>query len=202
MQEKSIAGQIVKHIEKNGLGSIYTTTDFLEFGEYNSVRRALNRLEESGRLQRIMGGMYYNPKYISEIEEYEAPAPAEVAKTLAGKFNWSIAPSGETAQNFLGLTTQVPAKYTYISDGPYRKFTINNLIIEFKHRNNREISKMSPKSALVIQALKSIGKNNIDDNKIKIIARNLNPEEKEVLLKEARSAPVWIYETAKKIYAL
>ena len=99
----------------------------------------------------------------------------------------------------MGLSTQVPAKWSYISDGAYKQFQIGNLSIEFKHRNNREISGMSPITALIIQALKAIGKENISETQLEIIRRKLNADEKAIVLKEAQQSAVWIFDTVKRI---
>lgn len=99
----------------------------------------------------------------------------------------------------LGLSTQVPAKWSYISDGPYHQFQVGNLLIEFKHRNIREISGMSSLTAMVIQALKAIGKENIDDTQIDIIRLNLGDDEKAILLREAQHSSVWIREVVMRI---
>lgn len=128
-----------------------------------------------------------------------APSPHHVAQALARKFNWSIAPSGATALNLLGLSTQVPAKWSYISDGPYHKFNVGKLELEFKHRSNREISGLSYKSAMVIQALRALGKENVDDITIKKLQRLLTDHEKQALLQEAQQAVAWIYNLIKKI---
>lgn len=199
MHQDSIACQILERIENASRDSVYIAADFLDLGEYNSVRQALLRLEKIGKIQKIMRGVYYYPRYSELIQEYEAPSPGKVAEAIARKFNWTIAPCGDTALNLLGLSTQVPAKWSYISDGPYHEFEIGNLTIEFKHRNNREISGMSPLTAIVIQALKALGKNNIDDMQLSIIARRLNSEEKESILREAQQSSIWIYDTVKRI---
>ena len=146
-----------------------------------------------------MRGVYYCPRYSEIIGEFETPSPLKVAEALARKFNWTIAPCGETALNQLGLSMQVPAKWSFISDGPYHKFEVMNLILEFKHRSNREISGMSPLTAAVIQALKALGKENIREKQIDVIRNKLNSDEKEILLKESQKSTMWIHETVKRI---
>lgn len=199
MQQESISSQILERIKYGDHDSVYVTTDFLDLGEYHTVRQALLRLEKAGNIQKVMRGVYYNPKYSKLIGEYEAPSPGKVAEALARKFNWTIAPCGDTSLNLLGLSTQVPAKWSYISDGPYHKFEVGNLMIEFKHRNNREISGMSPMTALVIQALKALGKNNIEDDHISAIKRRLTDDDKNTLLSEAKQSTVWVYDVVKRI---
>ena len=89
--------------------------------------------------------------------------------------------------------------WSYISDGPYHKFNVGKLELEFKHRSNREISGLSYKSAMVIQALRALGKENVDDTTIKKLQRLLTDHEKQALLQEAQQAVAWIYNLIKKI---
>ena len=118
---------------------------------------------------------------------------------LARNFGWTIAPSEAAALNMLGLSTQVPAHWSFISNGPYRSFSFGNITIEFKHCSSKEISGMSPKTALVIQAIKALGKENIDEENLQKIRRSLSVEEKIALLEEARRTTAWIYEAIKKV---
>lgn len=199
MHQDSIAKRIMEQIENGDHDSVYIATDFSDLGEYNAVRQALLRLEKLGKIQKIMRGVYYYPRYSELIQEYEAPSPNKVAEAIARRLNWTIAPCGDTALNALGLSTQVPAKWSYISDGAYKQFQIGNLSIEFKHRNNREISGMSPITALIIQALKAIGKENISETQLEIIRRKLSADEKDTVLKEAQQSAVWIFDMVKRI---
>ena len=198
MRSDSITTHIFERIKAGGHESIYIVGDFIDLGEYHAVRRALLRLEESGKIQKIMRGVFYYPRYSYLLDEFESPSPGKVAETLARKFGWTIAPCGDTALNQLGLSTQVPAKWSYISDGPYHKFKIETAVIEFKHRSNREISGISRQTAVVIQAIKAIGERNITEKHIDIIRRRLSDDEKKCILDEAKRAPIWVYGIIKK----
>lgn len=199
MHQDSIARQMMERIENGSRNNVYIASDFIDLGEYTAVRQALLRLDKAGKIQKIMRGVYYYPRYSELIQEYEAPSPNKVADAIARKFNWTIAPCGDTALNMLGLSTQVPAKWSYISDGPYHQFQVGNISLEFKHRNNREISGMSPLTALIIQALKAIGKENLNEVQFEIIRRRLSAEEKVTVLNEAQQSSVWLNNTIKQI---
>ena len=199
MQKDSVITQIYDRIKAAGHDEVFIVGDFLDLGEYHAVRRALLRLEEAGFIQKIMRGVFYCPRYSELIDEFEAPSPNKVAETLARKFSWTIAPCGDTALNQLGLSTQVPAKWSYISDGPYHEFQIGNITIEFRHRNNREVSGISKQTATIIQALKAIGKDNVTETHLNIIRRRLSDEEKVCVLEEAKQAAVWVYDMVKRI---
>ena len=68
-----------------------------------------------------------------------------------------------------------------------------------KRTTNKEISKLSYKTALVVQALKALGKDNIDDTIINKLKNDLTDEEKTTALLEAKAATSWIYEYIKQI---
>lgn len=199
MHQDSITHQVMKRIESGSRDNVYIVSDFFDLGEYNAVRQALLRLEKAGKIQKIMRGVYYYPRYSELIQEYETPSPNKVAEAIARKFNWTIAPCGDTALNMLGLSTQVPAKWSYISDGPYHQFQVGNVALEFQHRNNREISGMSPITAMIIQALKAIGKGNLNEKQFEIIRRRLSDADKVAVLNEAQQTSVWLSNTIKQI---
>ena len=199
MQKDSVITQIYDRIKAAGHDEVFIVGDFLDLGEYHAVRRALLRLEEAGCIQKIMRGVFYYPRYSELIDEYEAPSPNKVAETLARKFSWTIAPCGDTALNQLGLSTQVPAKWSYISSGPYAEFSYKNIAIEFKHRTTKQISDMSYKTSLLIQALKSLGKDNISTEDLSKLSERYTAEEKEKILEESRYITSWIYDKIKII---
>ena len=146
-----------------------------------------------------MRGVYYKPEYSKLLGEYIAPSPDAVAHAIARNFGWSITPCGDTALNLLGLSTQVPAVWSYVSDGPYKEYSYDKTKIKYKHTTNRVISGLSPKTALVIQALKTLGKDNIREEAIEKIKAGTTPGERKIMLTEAQYATAWIYEVIKKI---
>ena len=122
-----------------------------------------------------------------------------VAHALARNYGWTIFPCGDTALNLLGLSTQVPVVWSYVSDGPYKEYSYDNATIKYKHTTNKEVSKLSPKTALVVQALKTLGKENIKDETIERIVAVTTPDERKAMLIEAQYATAWIYENIRKI---
>lgn len=196
---KTIYAKINELISQANPETVFVASDFSHIAPINTVRQCLSRLEKSQQIVRIIRGVYYQPAYSELLQEYEAPSPHHVAMALARNFGWTIAPSGSAALNMLGLSTQVPAHWAFVSDGPYRRFSFGNITIEFKHCSAKEISGISPKTALVIQAIKALGKEGIDERSLQRIRRNLSPEEKTCLLTETQRTTAWIYEAIKKV---
>jgi len=191
--------RIKKRIKEMDSGAVFVAKDFLDITEYETARKALNRLTDDGAIKKVIRGVYYNPRFSEKLKEHEAPSPHQVALAIARKFNWNITPSGVTALNLLGLSSQVSAKWSYISDGAYNSFKVDNITIEFKHRNNREITGMSSKTALIIQGIKALGKSNIDESVIEKFRAALNEEEREILLIESKPTTAWVYKVIREI---
>lgn len=180
-------------------GTVFVAVDFVDITDKTTVSVCLTRLENENIIQRILRGVYYKAEYNDFLQEYIVPNPDKVAHALARNFGWTIVPCGDTALNILGLSTQVPAAWVYVSDGTYKEYTYDNTTIKFKRTTNKEISKLSYKTALVVQALKALGKDNIDDTIINKLKNYLTDEEKATALIEAKAATSWIYEYIKQI---
>ena len=180
-------------------GSIFVASDFADIADANTVRSALYRLVQNGVLRRILNGVFEKPHYSKLLNEYVAPDPDMVAKALARSYHWTIAPCGNTALNLLGLSTQVTAVWSYISDGPYKTYEWNNTKLEFKHRTNKEITGLSYMTALVIQSLKTLGSANVTPEIIETLSAKLSVTDKEAMLKEAAESTDWVYDTIKQI---
>lgn len=192
---KELEAQICKF----NAGRAFSAFDFLEIAPAATINRSLSRLADDGKIRRIIQGIYDRPEFSALLQEYVAPQMDEVAHALARRFQWTIAPSEDTALNLLHLSTQVPVVWTYVSDGPYRTYHYKNTDISFKHKATREIKNMDRKTLLMIQALRGLGKDNISEESIRILQNSFSQKEKDMILRELRSAPNWIQMEAKKI---
>lgn len=180
-------------------GSVFVASDFADIADTATIRQSLQRLFQAGVLQRIIRGVYEKPKYSQLLDEYVAADPDAVAKALARSYHWTIAPCGNTALNLLGLSTQVTAVWSYISDGPYKTYEWNSTKLEFKHRTNKEITGLSYMTCLVIQALKTLGKSNVTPEVIQTLSEKLTDADKQACLKEATESTDWVYDTIRQI---
>ena len=175
------------------------TSDFADIADTSTIRQSLSRLVQSGTLRRILKGVYEKPKYSKLLDEYVAVDPEAVATALARSYHWTIAPCGNTALNLLGLSTQVTAVWSYISDGPYKTYEWNSTKLEFKHRTNKEITGLSYMTSLVIQALKTLGRSNVTPEVIQMLSEKLTDKDKQACLKEATESTDWVYDTIRQI---
>ena len=199
MKRPDYLNQIRGNIERAEAGSVFVSTDFTDITDKKTVNMGLIRLADEGLIKKILFGVYYKPEYNELLGETVAPSPNKVAHALARNFGWTIVPCGDTALNLLGLSTQVPSQWVYVSDGAYKEYSFDNTVIKFKRTTNKEISKLSYKTALTIQALKALGKDNVSEQIICRLKKVLSEEEKEMMLTEAKSATSWVYEYIKVI---
>ncbi len=189
----SLQNLILDRIIKNKFGA-YTSSDFLDFAKHDAVRKALDRLEDSGQIRRIIRGVYDLPKINSRFNMVEPPKVEAVAHAIARQYNWYICPSGNFALNKLGLSTQVPAQYIFVSNGPYVTYLIEGTRLVFKHTTSREITSFSYITQLVIQAIKAIGRENILLDDVLHLRKILSYEDKQKLFLEGQRTSIWIYE--------
>lgn len=196
---QDIANSILARIYGTGRGSVFTPKDFLDISSPDSARQALARLAKAGTIRRLMRGVYDYPAYSKLLQAPARPAPDAIARAVARAHGWTILPTGETALNLLGLSTQVPAQWQYLSDGPSKKYAWQSGKFVFKHRANTQTSALSPKTALLVQALKSLGEERIDDAVLAKLRKQLTPQERARAVREARYVPSWIYEAIKRL---
>ena len=191
--------QIEDRIRDYPYGTAFSASDFLDIADSNSVSQALFRIENDGQIRRVINGIYDKPAYSQLIQQYAVPRIDKIADAIARRFNWNIAPSGDTALNILHVITQVPNVWEYVSDGPYRNYLIGKVPLKFKHIMPREINGYSTITVMVIQGIRAIGKGNMTQEQTERFSSVITMEEKETLLKEARSASGWVYKEIKNI---
>lgn len=186
-------------ISSSKSGAVFVATDFVETANKTSVNTYLSRLEDEGFIRRIIRGVYYKPAFNELSREQTEPLPDDVAHAIARNFGWTIVPCGDTALNLLGLSDRIPSAWVYVSDGTYKEYTYNKTTIKFKRTTNKEISKLSYKTALVVQALKTLGKESVKEAAINKLKISLTAGEKQTMLTEAKAVTAWIYEYIKTI---
>ncbi len=188
----TVSKKIENIFSKSKQGKLFFVSDFLEYGNYDNVRKTLQRLVKKGVLIRISKGIYYYPK-IDKILGILYPTAEEIAKSIAKRDKAKIIPTGVYAQHLLGLSTQIPMNVVYLTDGSARKIKIGNQTIVFKKTSPKNLYFESKLSSLIIQSLKSLKKDNVNETiKQKLIDIIKQSEEVENIKKDMMNAPIWI----------
>jgi hypothetical protein len=187
----SIEDQIYNKIAQNKRGKIFFPAIFSKIGSIDSIHQGLGRLEEKGIILRLAKGIYLYPKIDKELGVLYPPID-EIAKAIAKRDKARIIPTGAQALNKLGLSTQVPMKAVYLTDGAQRSIKIGNQSIKFKKSSPKNLSAKGEISGLVIQALREIGNGKVSEDQKNKVMELLKKEDKENVEYDARLAPDWI----------
>lgn len=173
-------------------GDIFFISDFTDLGTYEAVRKSLQRLTTEGKIKRIAKGIYFLPKKHERLGILY-PHAEEIAKAIAKRDKARIIPTGSTALNILGLSTQIPLKAIFLTDGSAREIEIGNQTIQFKKTNTKNLSIEHRLTNLIIQALKAIGEKKLTQGQINKIQKVINESgEQDIIYQYLKNAPVWI----------
>lgn len=198
--KNNMSPTVIKNkIKALGRDGVFVAADFYGIAGRDAIRKTLSRLEEDNYIKRVMRGVYYKTRYSKLLKEDVIPSPRLVASAIARNNGWTIAPSGIMALNMTGLSTQVPAQLSYVTNGTPKTYHYDNFTIIFKRTSARDLERLSKKTAIVVQALKAIGKDKVTPKDLNQIRRYLSPEEKNKAVKEARYATSWIYDLIKML---
>ncbi len=189
--KNSINNKIVSRIYGNGRGWTFTPNHFKDLGSRDAIASALKRHKQSGLIRQLARGLYDYPQIDPDLGPLE-PTNENIAKALAGRDATRLQPSGAYAANLLGLSTQVPTKIVYLTDGRSRTVQIGKRQISLKQTTPRNMATAGKISGLVIQALRYIGKKNVDPELIAILRKKVSAEDHKRLMKDMRYAPAWI----------
>ncbi len=191
-----IVTDITSKIKKTQKGTIFFADDFLDFGSSESVNRILSRLNASKILVRLAQGIYLYPKIDKELGILY-PSTEEIAVAIAKRDKATIIPTGVYALNALGLSTQIPLKTVFLTNGAARIINIGKRTIRFKKTTPKNLATKGKISQLVIQALKTIGQDNLEADMLGKIQVVLQKEKPEIRLSDAKLAPAWINKILK-----
>lgn len=188
---KNTDNQILRRIYGHGMGWVFTPSHFKDLGSRDAIASALKRHKQSGLIRQLARGLYDYPKTDPELGPLQ-PSADDIAKALAGRDAVRLQPTGAYAANLLGLSTQVPMKVTYLTDGLSRTVQIGKRQITLKRTTPRNMATAGKVSGLVIQALRRMGQAHIDKQVIAQLDRVLDAQAKAQLMKDIRYAPAWI----------
>ena len=196
---QTIENKMSYRIRGNGSGWAFSPKDFLDLGGRPTVDSALHRLAQRGEVRRVVRGIYDYPRFSKLLAQQLSPDVDQVARAIARKFGWRIQPSGATAANLLGLSTQVPARAVYLSDGPDRSYKIGNTTLAFEHTALKEAGFKLKESGLIVQALKSLGPERVTSEVVSKIRAWLPESLRTKVLADTRTATGWVYTVIQQI---
>ena len=164
-----------------------------DFPEYHTefVGSILSELTTEGMLVKIAHGIYAKPR--RSKFGVVLPSVDKVVQAIAARDNAEVLPSGMTALNALGLSTQVPMNYTYLTTGSERTVNLSNRKVVLKRGVPKNFCYGTRLISLLVQALKALKKENVGESELKVIRQLVLKEtDKETLVKDVDMMPAWM----------
>ena len=187
----TITQTITRRIRAKKRGWVFTPKDFLDIGSRASVDQALSRLVKQNIIRRLDRGIYDFPKKHSSLGLL-SPSVNDLAKAVAAQTGDIIFPSGAVSANYLSLSTQVPARPVFMTNGTSRIKKIAGRHVKLQHARIPITAKISDKANFVLQALYYLGKNSIDDDVILKCAKHLNQKDFKNMSSVLSRIPGWM----------
>lgn len=187
----------MKRARAGGRGSVFTPGDFLDVAARSAVDQALSRLAKKGMLRRLARGLYDFPKVHPKLGAL-SPTPDDVARALARETGSQVQIAGARAANALGLSTQVQAKSTYLTNGPSRRVVLGKRVVDLRHASPKHLIAPGSAAGTVVQALRHVGAIRAGDV-AHVASRRLSASEKKTLASNAIQAPAWMRPTLVSI---
>lgn len=199
---KSVKDNIAERIAKGGRGRAILIQDMEKVADYESVKKAFQRLTKEGMLIRIAHGIYWYPKYDTELGlGLLLPSLDEIAMAIAKRDKIRIAPTAPFAQNALGLSTQLESNTVYFTDGVGRRIKVGNGNgILFIHTS--DMSRFAYKSRLmqlIVTALTDYGVRGVRQSDFDTIRPYLAHVTKTQFEHDIKLAPVWLQEKLREL---
>ena len=195
---QSIDMKVKNRIHGHGRGWVFTPAHFSDLGSRDAVASALRRYRKSGPIRQLARGLYDYPRTDPEFGLL-TPSSDSVAKALAGRDAVRLQPSGAYAANLLGLSTQIPMKIVYLTDGRSRTVQLGKKEIILKRTTPLNMATAGRISGLVIQALRHLGRKHVDEDIIDRLDRRLDMNDRKQLLNDVRFAPAWIADIMRRL---
>jgi hypothetical protein len=186
----AIANKILARAKRHGAGWVFSAKHLTDFGDRAAIDQALSRLARDRRIRRLARGLYDVPK-IHPVLGLLSPNPDAVAAAAAEQAGHRLQISPARAANVLGLSSQVPAKTVYLTDGCSRRITIGNQVVYLKHASPRALLGAGTQAGAALQALRAMGKGHVNDGIVQQLRSTLPPDAKHDLRKLMHQAPQW-----------
>lgn len=197
VERGNIKHTIMMSIDESQPNSVFFISDYADLGSAETIRKILYEATINGFLEKAAHGIYVKPK-VSRFGK--VPVSLEkIAKEIAERDKCEILPTGSTAANIIGLSTQVLTNLSYITTGSTRTVKIGERKIYFRHASPKNFAGKGSVIPLLIQGIREIGEENISGAEYEAIKRFIHKQEDPYMMEDLQLAPVWIQKIIKKL---
>lgn len=197
-QAQSTATKVLRRIRSKGRGQVFVPKDLLDLGSRGAVDAALHRLVDAKKIRHLGRGVYDYPKCHDRLGPL-TPSADDLARAVARSTGETLAYSGATAANMLGLSTQVPARPVYLTNGSSRNVQFGNRIIRLVRAAPSRMVGGDTMPGLVLRALRFLRIGGIDGRAIVQLRSILSDADRRGLRKLWPDAPDWMRSILDKV---
>ena len=172
-------------------GEPFTTARLLGLGPRAAVDQALSRLAREGVLTRVRRGVYLRPKQSRLVGRVPAD-PEAVVRAIAESTGETIAPTGATAANQLGLTTQMVLSYVYRTSGRSRDVRIGRVTVKLRHASTRQLALANTPAGTALAALRYLGRQAVTERTVMQVRRRIGERQFAHLRNATWAMPAWL----------
>lgn len=190
-QSRSTASKVLHRIRSWGRGHVFVPKDLLDLGSRGAIDVALHRLQRDGHVRRLCRGVYDYPRHHSRFGIL-SPSIDDVAAAIGRRTGSRIARSGAWAANALGLSTQVPARPVYLTDGPSRTIEVGNYAIRFVHASPSKLAGTGTLAGVVLRALRFLTQDGVTEACVRRLRSTLTAKDRAALERLSPNAPGWM----------
>ncbi|WP_291399352.1 DUF6088 family protein [Daejeonella sp.] len=188
---ESIIGQIQARVKRSKSGQIFLPSDFKDLGTSAAIRKALSRLVEQKILIRMGQGIYVTAVHDKVFGEV-LPSIEEIATSIAKKEHVKIMLTGQHALNKIGLSTQVPMKMVFLTNGTKKNINIGKSSIIFQPTTSKKLAMLGSISSLLFLGLEELDLKQLSKSEIEKIISLLKKEDTKKLKHDLKLAPTKI----------
>lgn len=188
MSEISLHTRLENLIREKKPGEIIFPADFLELGSPEAIHMALSRIHDQKLVIRLAKGIYVKPRIDAHLGPI-LPSLEEIALAIAEKEHVIIRPTGAYALNKLGLSTQVPTKVVFLTNGSRRQIRIGKGVLAFKPTTPKNLAAKNELVFLAIQSLIELGEQKTSDKVKAILKEKLQGVPPVIIREDAKFAP-------------
>lgn len=188
---ESINSQIEAKVKRSKPGQIFLPSDFKDLGTSTAIRKALSRLVEQKVIIRMGQGIYVTAVHDKVFGEI-LPSMEEIAASLAKKEHVKIMPTGQYALNKIGLSTQVPMKMVFLTNGTKKNISIGKSSIVFQPTTTKKLAMVGSISSLLFLGLEELDLNQLSESEKAKIISLLKKEDAKKLKHDLKLAPAKI----------
>jgi hypothetical protein len=188
MPAETITRSVTEKVKEAKPGTVFFPADLLEFGAPDAIHQTFSRLARNKTLLRLAKGIYVKPTMDPELGPLR-PSLENVAQQIAERDMVVIRPTGAAALNKLGLSTQVPTKVVYLTNGNPKRIQVGRSTIVFKKTTHKQLAVKPETVFLAIQALIALREQANDPAIVRQLTEVLGVEKPADIREGARLAP-------------